>query len=67
MNETKNERKTIEPHQRELIIAYLTYALEDVRAVSELGLQLLELAIATITDDLAADESGLDAPVVHLH
>jgi hypothetical protein len=67
-NETeKSERKTIEPHQRELIVAYLTYALDDVRALSEVGLHLLQLAIATITDEVAADESDAAAPVARYH
>lgn len=67
-NETaKSERKTVEPHQRELIVAYLTYALDDVRALSEVGLHLLELAIATITDEAAADKSDAAAPVARLH
>jgi hypothetical protein len=68
MNETtKSERKAIEPHQRELIVAYLTYALDDVRELSEMGLHLLELAIATIIDEIAADESDAAAPVPHYH
>jgi hypothetical protein len=68
MNETaKNERKTIEPHQRELIVAYLSYALDDVRELSEIGLHLLQLAIATITDEIAADESDPAAPIAHYH
>jgi hypothetical protein len=67
MNESKNERKPSAPHQRELIIAYLSYALDDVRALSEVGLHLLQLAIATINDDVAAEESEASAPIVHYH
>lgn len=67
MNESKNERKTNTLHQRELIIAYLSYALDDVRALSEVGLHLLQLAIATINDDVATEESEAAAPAIHYH
>jgi len=67
MNELKNERKVSAPHQRELIIAYLSYALDDVRALSEVGLHLLQLAIATINDEVSTEESEAAAPVVHYH
>ena len=54
----ENESKTLSPRQRELVVAYLSYALEDVRALSEAGSHLLQMTIATITE-----ESRLDAPV----
>ena len=36
---------------RELIVAYLSYVLEDVRALSERGTQLLLMAIATLNEE----------------
>jgi hypothetical protein len=33
------------------VIAYLTYALEDVRALSSMGTAFLEVAIAQLIDD----------------
>jgi hypothetical protein len=52
------ESKTLSPRQRELVVAYLSYALEDVRALSEAGSHLLQMTIATITE-----ETSLDIPV----
>jgi hypothetical protein len=56
------ESKTLSPRQRELVVAYLSYALEDVRALSEAGSHLLQMTIATITE-----ETSLDIPVQPLH
>ena len=50
--------KTLSPRQRDLVVAYLQYALEDVRALSEAGSHLLQMTIATITE-----ESSEDRPV----
>jgi hypothetical protein len=50
--------KALSPRQRDLVIAYLQYALEDVRALSEAGSHLLQMTIATITE-----ESSEDRPV----
>jgi hypothetical protein len=36
----------------DLIIAYLSYALEDVRAISPLSTQFLEMAIMALSEDL---------------
>jgi hypothetical protein len=58
----EKESKTLSPHQRELVVAYLSYALEDVRALSEAGSHLLQMTIATITE-----ESSLDISVQPLH
>ena len=52
------ESKTLSPRQRELVVLYLSYALEDVRALSEMGSHFLQMAIASISD-----EASLDAPV----
>jgi hypothetical protein len=51
----EKQSKTLSPRQRELVVAYLSYAIEDVRALSEAGSQLLQMTIATI-----AEESSLD-------
>jgi hypothetical protein len=51
----EQESKTLSPRQRELVVAYLSYALEDVRALSEAGSQLLQMTIATITDESSLD------------
>lgn len=59
---SEKESKTLSPHQRELVVAYLSYALEDVRALSEAGSHLLQMTIATITE-----ESSLDMSVQPLH
>jgi alkylhydroperoxidase/carboxymuconolactone decarboxylase family protein YurZ len=52
------ESKTLSPRQRELVVLYLSYALEDVRALSEMGSHFLQMAIATISE-----EANLDTPV----
>jgi len=54
----EKESKTIGPREREQIVAYLSYALEDVRSLSEAGSHLLQMTIATITE-----ESRLDTPI----
>ena len=54
----EKESKTISPRQRELVVLYLSYALEDVRTLSEMGAHFLQMAIATISE-----EANLDTPV----
>lgn len=54
----KMESKTLSPRQRELVVLYLSYALEDVRTLSEMGSHFLQMAIATISE-----EANLDTPV----
>jgi hypothetical protein len=51
----EKEGKPLSARQRELVVAYLSYALEDVRALSEAGSQLLQMTIATITEDTSPD------------
>jgi hypothetical protein len=53
----EKERKAIGPREREQIVAYLSYALEDVRALSEAGSHLLQMTIATITEETTLDIS----------
>ena len=54
----EKESKTLTPRERELVVAYLSYALEDVRALSPMGSHFLQMTIATI-----AEETSLDTPV----
>jgi hypothetical protein len=54
----ERENKAISPRERELVVAYLSYALEDVRALSEAGSRFLQMTIATITE-----ETTLDTPI----
>jgi alkylhydroperoxidase/carboxymuconolactone decarboxylase family protein YurZ len=54
----EKESKTLSPRQRELVVLYLSYALEDVRTLSEMGSHFLQMAIATISE-----EANLDTPV----
>jgi alkylhydroperoxidase/carboxymuconolactone decarboxylase family protein YurZ len=54
----EKEGKTLSPRQRELVVLYLSYALDDVRALSEMGSHFLQMAIATISE-----EANLDTPV----
>ena len=54
----ENEGKTLSPRQRDLVIAYLSYAIEDVRALSEAGSHLLQMTIATITEETSQDTSA---------
>ena len=58
MFDYEKESKTLTPRERELVVAYLSYALEDVRALSPMGSHFLQMTIATI-----AEETSLDTPV----
>ena len=51
----EKQGKPLSPRQRELVVAYLSYALEDVRALSEAGSHLLQMTIATITEETSLD------------
>jgi hypothetical protein len=57
MLHSEKESKTLSPRQRDLVIAYLAYALEDVRALSEAGSHLLQMTIATITEESSQDSA----------
>jgi hypothetical protein len=50
--------KIFNPRERELIVAYLTYALEDVRSLSEIGSHFLQMTIASLSDEAALDNPG---------
>jgi hypothetical protein len=54
----EKENKAISPRERDLVVAYLSYAIEDVRALSEAGSRFLQMTIATITE-----ETTLDTPI----
>jgi hypothetical protein len=58
MLQDERDGKMLDSHERELIVAYLRYALEDVRAFSEIGSHFLQLAIASLTDEAALDAPG---------
>jgi alkylhydroperoxidase/carboxymuconolactone decarboxylase family protein YurZ len=57
MLHSEKESKALSPRQRELVVAYLSYALEDVRALSEAGSHLLQMTIATITEETSRETS----------
>jgi hypothetical protein len=62
----KEADKPAEEHDRELIVAYLSYALEDVRALSNMGVFLLSMAIASISDDPTTESDEQPAkPMLH--
>jgi hypothetical protein len=46
-----HESKTERQRERDLVIAYLSYALEDVRALSDVGTRLLQMTIESLSDD----------------
>jgi len=52
-----NEDQTIKPRERDLVIAYLSYALEDVHALSKVGVQLLHMAIASLREEAEPEDS----------
>ena len=45
------------PCQRELVVAYLSYALNDVRKLSDVGSQLLQMTIVAIAEEPIANIS----------
>jgi hypothetical protein len=56
-----------DPWQRELIIAYLSYALDDVRALGGIGPQLLQMTIEAIAENPAADDSNRALQSTQVH
>lgn len=55
MDHREIERKSIGSQERELLVAYLSYALDDVEAISRAGLHHLRMAISSIAAHSAAD------------
>lgn len=51
MASQSEENNTEESKDPKLIVAYLSYALEDVRAFSDVGAFLLRLAIAALSEE----------------
>ena len=54
----EKDGEALSPRQRELVVLYLSYAIEDVRVLNEMGAHFLQMAIATISE-----EANLDTPV----
>lgn len=50
--------KIVTPRERALVVAYLSYALDDVRALSEVALRHLQMAIRTVAEDTASEAIG---------
>ena len=48
MDQREIERKSIGSQERDLLVAYLSYALDDVEAISRAGLHHLRMAISSI-------------------
>lgn len=55
-------RSTDAATDSDLVIAYLLYALKDVRAISERSTQLLEGAIATLIEETRERPFQVDTP-----
>jgi hypothetical protein len=55
MDQSEIERKSIGSQERELLVAYLSYALDDVEAISRAGLHHLRMAISSIAAHPAPD------------
>jgi hypothetical protein len=64
MGKTTNGAKNFSTDERELLVAYLSYALEDVRALSANALHLLQLTIATISEEAVTGHSNPTSAVV---
>jgi hypothetical protein len=51
MSQRELERKNTDSQERDLLVAYLSYALDDVEAISRAGLHHLRMAISSIAED----------------
>jgi hypothetical protein len=60
----RNKKVTDKPRDRELVLAYLSYALEDVRALSEISVYFLRMAIASIGDEAEISQQPAK-PILH--
>lgn len=63
----EKEDKILSLHERDLIVAYLSYALDDVRALSAVGSHFLRLTIASLTDDAVLDATAEARPTTPPH
>ena len=61
------EVKILSPRERDLIVAYLSYALDDVRALSEVGSHFLQMTIASLIDDSVPDAIAEARPATPPH
>ena len=61
MSEEETGRKQVSLRERDLIVAYLSYALDEVEAISESGLHHLRMAISSIARDSAPGAEGVDS------
>jgi hypothetical protein len=52
VDKTKLDAGANPSSQRELVVAYLRYALDDVSALSPVGLRLLQMTIASLTEEV---------------
>jgi len=57
----RDECKAVPARERELVIAYLSYALEDVRALSKIATDFLQMTIASLSEDVHPEDSGTTA------
>lgn len=67
MMHDEREDRILDPRERELIVAYLSYALDDVRAISEVGSHFLQMTIATLTDEAALDAASAPLQTTPTH
>jgi hypothetical protein len=63
----RNERKFGRPPNRDLIVAYLSYALEDVRALSDVGFNFLYMTIAFVNDEPQTENAEQPAQATRRH
>ncbi len=63
MFDCEKESKTLSPRERELVVAYLSYALEDVRALSPMGSHFLQMTIASIAEETQPGHAGPAAAI----
>jgi hypothetical protein len=61
MDHREIERKSIGSQERDLLVAYLSYALDDVEAISRAGLHHLRMAISSIAAHSAPDGGPMGA------
>jgi hypothetical protein len=61
MSEREIERKIFDSQERDLLVAYLSYALDDVEAISPAGLHHLQMAISSIAQNPVPDVDSLSA------
>jgi len=63
----QKEDKILGPRERDLIVAYLSYALDDVRALSHASSHFLQMTIASLIDDSVPDATAETRPTAQPH